>query len=91
MISITLDDSLSADTEHDSNPFALHVLFAISHTLGYSLNFFPSVESIGDSLHLPSQSFDVFRDELVEWIATEGLGGDRDAAVWVLLACISKV
>jgi hypothetical protein len=31
------------------------------------------------------------REELVEWIAEEALGGDRDAAEWVLLVSIARV
>ncbi len=31
------------------------------------------------------------RSELIDWIATEGLGGDVAAAEWVLLACIARV
>ena len=31
------------------------------------------------------------RSELIDWIATEGLGGDVNAAEWVLLACIARV
>jgi hypothetical protein len=30
-------------------------------------------------------------EELLEWIATEALGGDRDAAEWVLLTCVARV
>lgn len=36
-------------------------------------------------------SNDSVHDDLVDWIAEEGLGGDRDAAEWVLLACIARV
>lgn len=31
------------------------------------------------------------RQELLDWIADEALGGDRDAAEWVLLACVARV
>lgn len=31
------------------------------------------------------------RDELLEWIASEALGGDRDTAEWVLLASLARV
>ncbi|KAI0284000.1 mini-chromosome maintenance replisome factor-domain-containing protein [Russula aff. rugulosa BPL654] len=30
------------------------------------------------------------REELLDWIADEALGGDRDAAEWVLLACVAR-
>lgn len=30
------------------------------------------------------------RDALINWIAKEGLGGDIEAATWVLLASISR-
>ena len=31
------------------------------------------------------------REELLDWIANEALGGDRDAAEWVLLTCVARV
>ena len=31
------------------------------------------------------------RAQLIQWIAEEALGGDHDAAEWVLLACIARV
>ncbi|KAI9443235.1 mini-chromosome maintenance replisome factor-domain-containing protein [Lactarius indigo] len=31
------------------------------------------------------------REELLSWIADEALGGDRDAAEWVLLTCVARV
>jgi hypothetical protein len=31
------------------------------------------------------------RDELIAWIAEEGLGGDRLAAEWLLLCSIARV
>lgn len=31
------------------------------------------------------------REELLAWIANEALGGDREVAEWVLLACIARV
>ena len=31
------------------------------------------------------------REELLSWIAEEALGGDRDAAEWVLLTCVARV
>ena len=31
------------------------------------------------------------RDELIAWIASEALGGDLDAAEWVLLTSIARV
>ncbi|KAG7452905.1 uncharacterized protein BT62DRAFT_925445 [Guyanagaster necrorhizus] len=31
------------------------------------------------------------RSELIDWIAHEGLAGDREAAEWVLLCCLARV
>lgn len=31
------------------------------------------------------------REDLISWIADEGLGGDRDAAEWILLTSIARV
>ena len=31
------------------------------------------------------------RDSLISWLADEALQGDRDAAEWILLGCISSV
>lgn len=31
------------------------------------------------------------RDDLITWIAEQGLAGDREAAEWVLLCTIAKV
>ena len=33
----------------------------------------------------------MIRDDLLSWIANEGLGGDRDAAEWILLTLIATV
>ena len=31
------------------------------------------------------------REELLDWITSEALGGDRDAAEWILLTCVARV
>jgi hypothetical protein len=31
------------------------------------------------------------QEDLISWVAEEALGGDRDAAEWVLLTCIARV
>jgi len=56
----------------------LHVLFSRSHSSSLVRHQYPSSD---DSIH----------DDLVDWIAEEGLNGDHEAAEWVLLACIAKV
>ncbi|KAL5533277.1 hypothetical protein ACEPAF_5053 [Sanghuangporus sanghuang] len=33
----------------------------------------------------------IVRDDLISWAASEALGGDRDAAEWILLSCLSSV
>ncbi|GJJ12424.1 hypothetical protein Clacol_006666 [Clathrus columnatus] len=84
---ISIDESSSTDVETDLAFYALHVLFVVDHSFGYTLNFSSPVDLIDQNLHRPS---DALRNEIIEWIANEGLAGDRDAAVWVLLTCISK-
>lgn len=41
----------------------------------------------------PAEDLEVskIRDELISWIADEGLGGDKDAAEWALLISIARV
>jgi hypothetical protein len=56
----------------------LHVLFIRMHPL-----------DVLSALKDPIQPH--IRDELLDWIADEALGGDRDAAEWVLLACVARV
>jgi hypothetical protein len=56
----------------------LHVLFVREHRL--------------DILEAPMDPIQPHvREELLDWIADEALGGDRDAAEWVLLACVARV
>jgi len=56
----------------------LHVLFVRDHRL--------------DIFEAPKSPIEQrIREELLEWIANEALGGDRDAAEWVLLACVARV
>ncbi|KAI9512433.1 mini-chromosome maintenance replisome factor-domain-containing protein [Russula earlei] len=56
----------------------LHVLFTRDHRLGI-----PKAPEDLTQQHIG--------EELLDWIADEALGGDRDAAEWVLLACTSRV
>ncbi|VDB87185.1 unnamed protein product [Peniophora sp. CBMAI 1063] len=56
----------------------LHVLFMRPH--------------IHETPYQTAPSFDaMLRDELIAWIAEEALGGDREAAEWVLLTSIARV
>jgi Mini-chromosome maintenance replisome factor len=56
----------------------LHVLFTREHRL--------------DILTAPKDAVQPHvREELLTWIADEALGGDRDAAEWVLLTCVARV
>ena len=56
----------------------LHVLFVREHRLNV-------LEASPD----PFQHH--IREGLISWIAEEALGGDRDAAEWVLLTCVARV
>ena len=40
----------------------------------------------------PSMTYTLaVREAFISWLANEALGGDHDAAEWVLLSCISSV
>ena len=56
----------------------LHVLFVREDRLNI-------LETPKDSIEQP------VREELLDWIASEALGGDRDAAEWILLTCVARV
>jgi hypothetical protein len=58
----------------------------------------PTIHAFFIRSHVPTildysfpASNDAIYADLVDWIASEGLGGDRDAAEWVLLASIARV
>lgn len=60
----------------------LHVLF--SRPLDtYTSSTYPATD-----LEVPASQI---REELITWIADEALGGDKDAAEWVLLAATARV
>lgn len=59
----------------------MHVLFSRPQE--------PSIH--GGVSEADSNSIAALREDLISWIADESLGGDRDAAEWVLLASIAKV
>ena len=39
----------------------------------------------------PKSSTASVRQELIQWLAEEALGGDAEAAEWTLLSCLSRV
>jgi hypothetical protein len=61
----------------------LHVLFSRPLPLTISPRIFPYSSD--------GSTFQTLRDQLISWIADEGLAGDKDAAEWVLLSIIAKV
>lgn len=69
------------DIEGESPPDVptLHVLFTSSHQRSVVQRPYPTASSSS------------VRQELIDWIASEALGGDVDAAEWVLLASIARV
>ena len=97
-----MDLSLSSSLDASVDVPTLHVLYVQQHpsnllTRPYPA-FVPTTSSVGDALagkgkeravseHKPEE----VRTQLIEWIAEEALGGDLDAAEWVLLACIARV
>ncbi|KAJ7349355.1 mini-chromosome maintenance replisome factor-domain-containing protein [Mycena albidolilacea] len=81
MESITSDSDL--EPENDVLVPTLHVLFSRPLPLPLAPRIFPYSPVVSN--------LDTLRDELISWIATEGLAGDKDAAEWVLLNIIAKV
>ncbi|KAF8185027.1 mini-chromosome maintenance replisome factor-domain-containing protein [Mycena galopus ATCC 62051] len=82
LVGILTMESMSSDLEPENDvPVpTLHVLFYRPLPLPIVPRIFP---------YSPAEP--TFRDELISWIATEGLAGDKDAAEWVLLNIIAKV
>ena len=75
----------------------LHVLFSHSHShpashIHHSLG--PADHSLDEkdkAVKAESSEMARVREELIAWIADEALGGDRETAEWVLLACTARV
>ncbi|KAF8582223.1 hypothetical protein K439DRAFT_1635531 [Ramaria rubella] len=71
----------------------LHCLFSVKHPstlLSYEYPL-PRTALAGGSDQFSLSPPRAILDELVQWIANEALGGDRDAALWVLLVSIARV
>ena len=71
---------LHAETDVILDVPTLHVLF----TRPQKLDVLPT-----PGIH--TTATEALQKELVSWIAEEALGGDQDAAEWVLLASIARV
>ncbi|KAH9980249.1 hypothetical protein BGW80DRAFT_489209 [Lactifluus volemus] len=77
-VGILTKEPLHADPDESMVVPTLHVLFTREHRL--------------DILSAPKDPIQSqVREELLTWIADEALGGDHDAAEWVLLACVARV
>ncbi|KAH7927729.1 hypothetical protein BV22DRAFT_1084528 [Leucogyrophana mollusca] len=77
-VGILASEPLVSESEAPLDVSTLHVLFHQVDTIEVLEH---------DSLNHAGE----LRDELIDWIASEALGGDRDAAEWVLLSVIAKV
>ncbi|KAI0269853.1 mini-chromosome maintenance replisome factor-domain-containing protein [Gloeopeniophorella convolvens] len=77
-VGILTHEPLHTESEELTVVPTLHVLFIREHKL---------TVSEAPAKHVPKD----VREELLSWIADETLGGDRDAAEWVLLACVARV
>ena len=87
--------------ESSSDVPTLHVLFTKFHAPGVVSRPFPRVVrrilpehvvSVVDESPAPvAQDTTQVRTELIDWIAEEALGGDKEAAEWVLYSCIARV
>ncbi|KAH9925300.1 putative alanine racemase-domain-containing protein [Fomitopsis serialis] len=101
-VGILTNDLLSSGLDAAVDVPTLHVLFVQQHPHNLLSRPYPSFEK-AESSH-PDVSVDrrieratagpnlsEVRSQLIDWIAEEALDGDRDAAEWVLLACIARV
>ena len=70
---------LNTESDTPAEVPTLHVLFSRLHGPSLVLRSYPSPAAVQ------------IRNELVNWIASEALGGDIDAAEWVLLTSIARV
>ncbi|TFY68061.1 hypothetical protein EVJ58_g1224 [Rhodofomes roseus] len=100
-VGILSTDSLSSSLDEAVDVPTLHVLFMQQHPYNLLSRPYPS---FGQDPPFSSASVDKgkeratsdlspsdIRSQLIAWIAEEALGGDHDAAKWVLLACIARV
>lgn len=72
----------------------LHTLFSVQHPpVLVPFKYFPpnDVTSSCPPHDQMDPSPSTIKDELIQWISDEALGGDRDAALWVLLVAIARV
>ncbi len=69
-------------SEHRNVP-TLHVLFSNSIPTTIVQREYPEPSIFQDA--------NTIRDELIAWLADEGLGGDRVVAEWILLCAIARV
>ncbi|KAF7338574.1 Mini-chromosome maintenance complex-binding protein [Mycena venus] len=85
LVGILTMESMSSDLEPENDLLVptLHVLFSRPLPLPLVPRVFPYSPAVA--------AFETLREELISWIATEGLAGDKDAAEWVLLNIIAKV
>lgn len=84
---LTLHSRLHSEIEDDNvvDVPTLHVLFTRPHEMDVLP---PTLSSEPDNT---SSSEEPVLDEVVSWVADESLGGDKDAAEWVLLASTARV
>ncbi|KAF9810959.1 hypothetical protein IEO21_06763 [Rhodonia placenta] len=66
----------------------LHVLYIREHTATLLSRPYPSTATPDADEHSAPAKV---RSELISWMAEEALGGDREAAEWMLLASIARV
>ncbi|KDQ60574.1 hypothetical protein JAAARDRAFT_31540 [Jaapia argillacea MUCL 33604] len=77
-VGILTTESTHSDLDESISVPTLHVLFWKSHPRTLLPRSYP-VDGV-----------DGVRGQLISWIATEALGGDTDAAEWILLVCIAR-
>ncbi|KAH9951487.1 mini-chromosome maintenance replisome factor-domain-containing protein [Amylocystis lapponica] len=92
-VGILSTDPLSTTLDSPVDVPTLHVLFSRTHSHGLLCRRYPrpeaplSTDGTSATYQTPART----RENLIAWIADEALGGDREAADWVLLTCIARV
>ncbi|KAI0061668.1 hypothetical protein BV25DRAFT_1992016 [Artomyces pyxidatus] len=85
-VGILTSEPLHTESDVSIDVPTLHVLFTRQHTLGITSGV-DTVRVVDE----PVPNSEDRRQDLINWIAEEALGGDLDAAEWVLLTCIARV
>ncbi|KAI0085418.1 mini-chromosome maintenance replisome factor-domain-containing protein [Irpex rosettiformis] len=84
-VGILTNEPLHSDGDHELDVPTLHVFFARHHPHSAITRAYPFVTRSEESTAIKT------RERLIKWIADQSLGGDVEAAEWVLLTIIARV